>query len=200
MKVKNYTEETKAFVNYIRYGKAEMAPDERKSLVENADGEILVPEELDATIYQALPSLTVMRQIATAMGTSRDRIRWRSLGKPTVSWGRLETGAQTLTDSMPGVPGQEWMYVEDLYGLAKIGEDELSDVDVDLAQLISQNFAEAIAEAEDTAFFIGTGHANSMPEGVLDGTTVERVQAAAADTNKGSCYTGERIRSPQKRI
>lgn len=175
-----YTEETKAFISYIRGGKAEMSADERKALVEDGSGAILVPEELDNVIYQTLPKLTVMRRIASALGTSRDRVRRRSLGKPSVSWGKLETGAQTLTDSMPGVPTEAYLYVEDLYGLARIGEDELSDVEVDLAQLISANFAEAIASAEDTAFFAGTGHANNQPEGVLNGTVVARVNAAQA--------------------
>ena len=171
----------KAFFRYLAHGKGELAPEERKALVEDASGQILVPEDLEAGIISELPKLTVVRGLTTVLPTGSDRVRRRSLADVSVGWGKLETGT-ALTDSMPSTPGEAYLYVEDLYGLAKIGEDELDDTDVALEQWLQSTFARVIAETEDDAFIAGTGHANSQPEGILNGTTVTRVtfgQAAA---------------------
>ncbi|MGE5589207.1 MAG: phage major capsid protein [Bacillota bacterium] len=150
---------------------------EEKALVENAAGEILVPEELEAEIYRELPKLTVIRDLATVRTTTSNRVRRRSLTELTVGWGKLETGAQVLADSMPGVPTEDFQYVEDLYGLALIGEDELDDTDVNLQAFVSDSFARALGETEDTAFINGTGHAANRPEGILNGAVVTRINA-----------------------
>jgi HK97 family phage major capsid protein len=175
------SEATKAFAAYMKSGRAEMDDYRRKALVQDDQGQVLVPEDLDAQIYQALPETAVMRQVATVRSTSRDRVRRRSLGKPAVGWGKLETGQQTLVDSAP-TPGEDFLFIEDLYGLVRIGEDELSDVEVDLGALMRTSFAEVIAEEEDRAFFNGGGHDAYQPEGLLTGDAVERVQTAAAGT------------------
>jgi HK97 family phage major capsid protein len=100
-----------------------------------------------------------------------------------VGWGKLETNEQVLTDSMPNTPEEEFTYIEDLYGLAKIGEDELDDSDVNLEAFVRDSFARACAEAEDTAFTVGTGHAAHQPVGYMTpGGGVPTVAAAAAAT------------------
>jgi len=106
-----------------------------KALVEDAAGEILVPEEVEAEIYRRLPKLTVIRPLATVRTTGSNRVRRRSLTELQVGWGKLETGA-TLVESTPQ-PGEEYTYVEDLYGLTRIGEDELDDTDVNLTAFIA---------------------------------------------------------------
>ena len=91
-----------------------------------------------------------------------------------MGWGKLETGA-ALTESSP-VPGAPtYQYPEDLYGLAKIGEDELEDSDINLQALLADSFTRAIAEAEDLAFIKGAGHASEEPEGM----TLNAILAAA---------------------
>jgi len=180
--------QTRAFFKALRGGLGVLTPEERqllnperkglvveKALVEDASGEILVPEEIEAEIYRSLPRLTVIRPLATVRSTSSNRVRRRSLTELQVGWGKLETGKQ-ITESTP-TPGQEWQYVEDLYGLAKIGEDELDDTDANLVEFVADSFARAIAEAEDTAFVVGTGHANEQPEGILNAAGVQRVAA-----------------------
>lgn len=168
-------ERRKAFLAFLRKGLAGLGPEERKALVEDSTGEILVPEELEAEIYRALPKVTVIRGLATVRTIRTDRIRRRSLTEVQVGWGKLETGAALAESTL--VPGEAWQYVEDQYGLTKVGEDELADTDVNLEAVIADSFARAFAEAEDTAFVVGTGHANSQPEGILNGTTVARVLA-----------------------
>lgn len=173
--------ETKAaFINFLRTG--QVAPEARKALVEDTTGEILVPEDLETEIRRELPKVTIVRQLAPARPISTNRMRLRSINAVTVGWGQLETGS-TLTESTL-VPTEEYAYVEDLYGLTKVGEDELMDADVALEALIRDAFRDAIAAAEDTAFIAGTGHANKQPQGVLGATGVAilagSVQAAVS--------------------
>ena len=170
-----------AFFKFVREGKAGLASAERKALVEDAQGQILVPEALDTMIYTELPRLSVMRELASVRRIGVDRIRRRSLSDVTVGWGKLETTAAKLSDfeSTP-TPDQDYIYVEDAYGLVKIGEDELEDSDVNLEQFLADAFAAAYAEAEDRAFILGTGHANHQPEGILRAAGIQRVTTAAA--------------------
>jgi len=170
----------KAFFNFLRKeNKAEMDPEERKALVEDATGRILVPEDLEAEIYRTLPKIAVIRPLATIRQTTRDRIRKRSLTEVAVGWGKLETGGEAVETDQ--TPSEEFHYVEDLEGLAKIGKDELADTDVQLESLIVDSFGRAQSEAEDTAYIKGSGHSNQQPEGILNGSTVTRVNAAGAD-------------------
>ena len=154
-----------AFLAYLRRGRAGIAPEQR-ALVENTAGEILVPEDLETEIYRSLPELTIVRSIAGRRQTTSDRVRRRSLDEVSVGWGKLETGT-TVSDSMPSTPTDDYTYVEDLYGLAKIGEDELDDSDVNLEAFVRDSFSRAIAEAEDTGFTVGTGHSNKQPVGFM---------------------------------
>jgi len=173
------SERKAAFFKFMREGKSALAPEEIKALVSDATGQILIPEELESEIYRELPKITIIRSLATVRQTRSDRIRRRSLTEVTVGWGKLETGTAITESTM--TPGQEFQYVEDLYGLTKIGEDELMDTDVALESIITDSFSRAIAEAEDTAFVVGTGHAYKQPEGILNSsvTTVNAGQAGA---------------------
>ena len=162
------TEEAKArsaaFFKWLRGGKVAMEPQERKALVENETGLILVPEDLEAEITRALPPLTPMRGLCGQRSTTRDKIRRRSLTEVAVGWGKLETGSALTETTL--VPADAHIYVEDLYGLAKIGEDELMDTDVNLQAHVASSFSVAIATAENKAFVVGSGHGSKQPEGI----------------------------------
>lgn len=155
-----------AFANFIRRGTSRMAPEQR-ALVENEAGEILVPEALETEILRSLPDLTVLRELCDVRTINTNRVRRRSLGEVSVGWGKLETNEQDLTDSMPDTPTEEYTYVEDLYGLAKIGEDEFDDSDINLEAFVKDSFSRATGEAEETAFAIGAGHPAHMPVGMF---------------------------------
>jgi HK97 family phage major capsid protein len=154
-----------AFTKYLRVGKAAMTPEERKNLVEDATGELLVMFDLDQELYRVLPQLNVIRGLAGSRQTVKDRLRARSITELSVGWGRLETGDQTITPSSQ-TPAEAYMYVEDLYGLTKIGEDELMDADFALEQVVSSSFGIAIANAEEAAFAAGLGHTSHQPQGM----------------------------------
>jgi HK97 family phage major capsid protein len=169
-----------AFAAFIRRGQARLAPEQR-ALVENDDGQIIVPEELEAEIIRALPDLTVMRGLVSTRTIGTNRVRRRSLDEVSVGWGKLETSEQTLKDSMPSKPDEEYTYVEDLYGLAKIGEDEFDDTDVNLEGFVRDSFSQALGEAEDTGAAVGTGHSNHQPVGLFtSGGGVDSITSGAA--------------------
>ncbi len=169
-----------AFYKFVRGGVSNLEPDERKALVEDTTGQYLVEPDLDAEIVRTLPKITVMRDLAAIRTTTKDRLKMKSLTEVAVGWGKLETGSDiTETGMTPGVP--TYQYVEDLYALAKIGEDELEDADIDLEALLADSFSRAIAEAEDLAFFRGTGHDSQQPEGItINSTLVAATQTTAA--------------------
>lgn len=181
----------KSFFDWLKQGKNGMDLDSRKSLVEDTTGQILVPEIIESEIVRALPKLTIMRDICVTRPIKGDRIRQRSINEVTVGWGKIETTSPTVTlankeSSLLPLWGG-YQYVEDLYGLTKIGEDELMDSEVNLEALLTDSFTRAIAATEDTAFVIGTGHGNGQPDGVTAayGTTgIVRVNTATSATVK----------------
>lgn len=171
-----------AFFKYMREGKGGLGPEERKALVEDSTGQILVPEDIDSDIIREVPKISIVRPIATVRTTGRDRVRKRSMSEVTIGWGKLETsgGSKKLSDfeSTP-TPDDDFIYVEDAYGLVKIGEDELEDSDVNLQEFLASSFSQAYAESEDKMFIVGRGHTQNEPEGMLNGTVVTRLNSAA---------------------
>jgi HK97 family phage major capsid protein len=179
----------KAFYNGLRRkefnfdGKAEQYRLERKALVADTTGQILIPEELESEVYRSLAALNEMRGLATVRTTASDRIRRRSLTEVTGGWGKLELGG-TPTETTP-VPSEAYTYVEDWNGLTKIGKDELMDSDQNIEAILADSFARAIADDEEDGFINGTGHTFEQPEGILlaaSGVTCVDNAAAGAVT------------------
>jgi len=171
-----------AFMKWVRGGSREMGaddiktlrnalPPERKALVENTAGLYLVPEDLEAEIIRAIPQINTIRNYCRVRPTSRDKVRVRSLTEVSVGWGKLETGT-AITESSQ-TPSDDNIYVEDLYGLSKIGEDELQDTDANLSAILADSFSVALANAEAKAFAVGAGHTTySEPAGVAKDATL----------------------------
>lgn len=160
-----------AFYKYVRHGEKALTPEEQKALVEDATGLYLVEPELDAEIVRSLPKITIVRGLATVRTIGKDRIKMKSIGEVSVGWGKLETGTEiTESDLTPGAP--TYQYVEDLYGLTKIGEDELEDSDFNLQSILADSFSRAIGEEEDKQFMIGDGHSYDEPEGITKNATL----------------------------
>jgi len=174
--------QTKAFFKWMREGKNGLNPEERKALVADATGLYLVPEEIEAEIIRAIPQLNTFRQLTPARTITRDKIRKRTLTEVSMGWGKLETGTD-ITESTP-TPTSGYIYAEDLYGLVKIGEDELQDTDANLAAIIADSFSIARANAEEAAFAIGTGHTYGEPCGLaVDSTLMTGVTAGGGPAN-----------------
>ena len=174
-------EKRAAFFKGVRLGLAALNPEER-ALVEDTAGRLMVPEDLEAEIYRALPKLSFMRQLATVRTTIRDKVSRRSLTEVTMGWGTLELGAAIPETTL--VPSKDYIYIEDLNGLAKVGKNELMDTDANLEAAIIDSFSNKRAETEDTGFTVGTGHSYNQPSGIaLDATSgITKIDLATADT------------------
>ena len=176
-----------AFYRWIRGGEQAITPQEKKALVEDATGQYIIEPELDAEIERLLPKVTIVRGLATIRTIGKDRIKMRSMGGVSVGWGKLETGTEiTESDLTPGAP--TYQYVEDLYGLAKIGEDELMDADINLESILAEEFSRALGETEEAAFVVGTGHDYNQPEGFTVNATLV---AATKTTTAANAITVE---------
>jgi len=169
-----------AFFKWVRGGVSVLTPDEKKALVEDATGQYVIEPELDAEIERLLPKITVVRSLATVRTIGKDRIKMRSIGGMSVGWGKLETGTGITESTLtPGAP--TYQYVEDLYGLSKIGEDELMDADVKLESILAEEFSRVLGEEEDKQFILGAGHGSNQPEGItINATLVAATKTTAA--------------------
>jgi HK97 family phage major capsid protein len=168
-------EKRTAFFNYMR-GRA--APGMTNALVQNDEGEILVPEDLDAEIHREIAKIAIVRGLCAHRTTTSNRVRRRSLTEVQMGWGKLELGRAILETTLS--PSEAYQYVEDLYGLTKIGEDELMDTDVNLQAHVVSSFARAAAETEDGGFIVGRGHDEEEPEGMLNGNRIDFVESVNA--------------------
>ena len=122
----------------------------------DATGQYLVSPAVEVEIGRRLAEEVTIRKLASQKTLDKDRIQTKDISEAEVAWGRLETGSAIREFSpAPGVP--EYKYICDLYGLVKIGEDELTDSDYDLVNILADSFAMAIAEKENEAFLNGTG-------------------------------------------
>lgn len=159
----NRTElEKKAFFNYVRTGKI---VDEVKALVSDATGSVLVPRAVYAEILTEIPHVNWFRALAKKVSIGTDNLDIRSLTGLEVGWGKIETGKNIPESSM--TPSKRTVYVENLYGITKIGELLLQDIDANLERIVIESFADAIARAEQYGFLFGRGHNFEEPEGVF---------------------------------
>lgn len=155
------------FYKYMREGKGELTREE-KALVEDATGDIIVPYDVDKEIYRQLTQTNALRGLAQVRPTTSDRIRRINMNELTVGWGKLETTAKKLAEfESTLVPSEQYAYVEDAYGLTKIGEDELEDSDINLQAYLADSFTIGMANLEEKGFLRGTGHSTQQPEGIL---------------------------------
>ncbi len=149
----DFSDADRAFLSFVRKGVGGMVSDEHRALVEDSVGQYLVSPAVDLEIQRSLDKLCVIRQLASKRIINKDRIKVRDITEAQVGWGKLETGA-VITETTP-VPAELTKYVEDLYGLVKIGQDELEDSDYNLTEYVADSFARAIAEKENLGFLKG---------------------------------------------
>jgi len=148
----------KRFLQYIRTG-------EQKALVLDDLGQVLVSPAIEAEISRAVAGIVIMRSLASQRTIEKDRILIRGIDEAEVKWGRLEIGTEVHEKSLVPATPPQYKYVESLNGLSKVGVEMLSDSDFDLANILVDSFARAVADAEEKAFVIGGGHDVEEPQG-----------------------------------
>lgn len=189
-KVKD-AERKKIFMKYVRGGS--MTKDEMKvlkdvgaqvkALVEDATGEIIVPEDLDRVLQTEKMDNVVMRSLARVLPTTSNRMRRRAMNDVDAGWGKLELnkpagGIKDFESTL--VPTEEYLYVENLYGYTRIGEDELEDTDLNLEAYLAESFRRVFIREEGRAFLQGKGHSSLEPEGLLLDPNITKLETATA--------------------
>lgn len=178
----------KAFFDYVRRGLGGMNHEVKAALVEDAQGEVLVPVDFAGTILREVPRDAVIRNLAFVRPTSSNKVDVGVVNINAAGWGKLETGT-VATDGLAADPAdKDTIEVHDLNALVKIGVDELDDADDDLAEIIRQALGMKIAEMEDDAFANGSG--TGRPQGIAVATGVTQGVAAAA----GQTVTGDELK------
>lgn len=175
---------TKAFMTFVRKGWAGMPEEMKAALVEDAQGEVLIPTDFAGTILRELPRVAVIRNLAFIRPTSKNKVDVGVVNIAAAGWGKLETGTAAAEGLAADPADKDTITVYDLNALVKIGVDELEDSDEDLAGVISEALTLKIAEQEDDAFAKGDGA--TQPQGVSIATGVTQgITAAAAEVVTG---------------
>ncbi|MEV2277864.1 phage major capsid protein [Nocardiopsis sp. NPDC049922] len=178
---------TKAFLEFVRKGQ-HMSHERKADLVEDTEGQVLVPSDWVGTILRELPRDAVIRGLAAVQPTTSNKVDIGVVTVAAAGWGKLETGT-TATDGLAADPAdKDSIEVHDLNALVKIGVDQLEDADDDLEMIITQALTLKLAEQEDDAFANGSG--TGRPRGLAQATTITQGVAAAA----GETVTGDELK------
>lgn len=149
-----------------------------KALTEgtNADGGYLVPAPLATEIWRVLPDMSVMRRIARTMPMQSRTLAMNSTtATPTAYWiGEAETKTTTSVEF-----SQRTLTAYKLVARVLASHELIQDANIDLVRYIIELFAEAIAEAEDKAFFTGSG--TGQPTGINQETLNSQSAGASLD-------------------
>ncbi len=141
-----------------------------KALVEGTDdqGGYLVPEEFRSEVFRILPDFAVMRNIARILPMNTDTLNLNTLSaKPTAYW-TAEYGSKSTTSAEFG---RVTLNPADLVCLLPVTHQLIDDANINVIQFITELFAEAIGQAEDKAFFTGSG--SGQPKGINQETITE---------------------------
>lgn len=157
-----------AFNKFMRYGMGDnaavqMSLEEKRSLANSSDsdGGFLVPVDFENTVIMKAYKEAAIRPAVGARPTSRDTVFLPSLSKPMVAWG--VTGLAVSPQDLEA--GGNTIQIFDLKALTLIHNNTLDDAEADIWGELSGAFSDAIAEAEDDAFAVGSGE--KSPQGII---------------------------------
>ena len=119
----------------------------------DADGGYLVPEEYDRRLIQTLSEENIMRRLGNVITTSGEHKINIAATKPAAAWIE-EGGALQFSDA---TFAQILLDAHKLHVAIKVTEELLYDSAFNLESYIIEQFGKALANAEEDAFFNGTG-------------------------------------------
>jgi len=150
-----------------------------KALSEGTDsaGGYLVPEEFVARVLDIASDVGYARRLGTVLTMTRDTLNIPKLAsKPSVSWiaegGQISTGEPTF--------GQVQLVAKKAGLIVPVTTELFEDSTVDVGQILSRIFAEALATAEDEQAFTGDG---TVFTGILNVSGVNTVTMGSGDTS-----------------
>ena len=140
----------------------------------DADGGYLVPEEYDSRLIEGLEEENIFRKLGTTITTSGERKINIAGTKPAAAW--IDEGeALTWGDA---TFAQINLDAHKLHVAVKVTEELLYDNAFGLENYLIRQFSKALANAEEDAFFNGTG--TGQPLGIFAETGGAEVGVTAA--------------------
>jgi HK97 family phage major capsid protein len=165
-----------AFCHWLAKGEAFEFPTGQKSdLVANASGQQLIPADITVDILD-VARRGVFRSLTAVRPTNRIKQTAGLLTAASVGWGRLETGTVATAANIAAQSAAQTVEVHDVLALARIGQDELTDVPESARAAAVDAIGSAVLDAEDTAFAVGA--AADRPKGIVNATNLARIPAA----------------------
>lgn len=167
-----------AFGSFLRKGKDELEPEERKLLTVGDDttGGFLAPPEFVQTITKGIIEFSPMREIARVRSTGRRSVQVpRRTGTFSAQW-VSETGTRSETQGLQY--GLEEVAVHEMYGLVDVSSQDIEDSVFDLEGELQTEFSEQFGVTEGSAFI--SGDAVGKPEGFLNNSDISTVVSGNA--------------------
>lgn len=158
-------------------------------------GGFLVPDDFANMIVEDIRDVSVMRQIADVITTTRDTFHLPNLAsRPKAAW-RSE-GAVKATST--AVFGENVFTPYSLAAIVPLTNELVADaqlgVGASIVTYVSQLMAQALAEEEEKAFWTGNG--SGKPTGITT-YTVGTVAAGGTDSSKADAIINTFMRLPQ---
>ncbi|HEY1409580.1 MAG TPA: phage major capsid protein [Promineifilum sp.] len=190
----------RAFEAYMRKGKADMGPADRKTLSVGSDsaGGFLVPEDYHVELIKKTAVMATIRANARVAQTSRDMAKWPRINYTTddkytsgvrLTWTGETPSSATVHRVTDPVFGLLTVPVHTAMASMPITNNLLEDSAFDVLGVSSDLLGEAFALGENDAFINGTGV--SRPMGILaqvgtsDGPGVVNSGSAGTLTSTG---------------
>lgn len=171
--------ETKAFGQYLRFGKDHLGPEEAKSLIvgDSTRGGYLAPPQFIAEVLKNVVQFSPVRQAARIGTTSAGSVLLpKRTGTPTATWvGENETRSETNSTY-----GMAEIQVNTAACWVDISQTLLEDSAIDINAELAFDLAQEYARIEGAAFVSGDGI--KKPLGVLNDTGITSVNSGTAAT------------------
>lgn len=159
-KVEEKSIEKKAFESFVRKGLRNMEKKELSS-VRDADGGVLVPEELGAQIVKKMDDILQIRKLATVIRTSKSSIAFPTYDyTPTIN-NTAENAAASDTDVSNAFGKTNFTPFKKTL-LFKVPLELMEDSEFDVVDHLLERFAYEMAKVLETDFISGSGINHSL--------------------------------------
>jgi HK97 family phage major capsid protein len=162
-----------AFEAYCRRGKANLGPQDSKTLVEGSDsaGGFLVPEDYHVELIKKIAALATIRANARIVSTSRDIAKWPKIQWTTddlytsgvrFTWTGESPASATAHRVTDPVFGMHSIPIHTAMASMPLSNDFLEDSAFDVVGVSSDLLSEAFALGENDVFVNGDGAGKPM--------------------------------------
>lgn len=163
----------------------------------SADGGFLVPPEFANVIIEDIRDISIMRQLASVMSTTSNSVHIPSLiSRPKAAWRAEKAVKATSTATF----AENILTPYSLASIVPLSNELVADakqgVGGSIVNYIAGLMAAALAEAEERAFWVGSG--SGQPTGVDGGTySLRTFSAGLSDTTRADALIQAYSNTPQ---